>query len=168
MVTKSTEKKPVKKKAKLIEDKPRENTGRPSKYDPKYCELLIKHMSKGLSFETFGPSIGVSKSSTYRWLTDDKNDSKETLENKKAFRDAKSIATDYCRLFWEKIGIDHIVNYEDAPKLNTTAWIFNMKNRFGWRDKVENTGEVTVKPYIIKKRNGEEIEMGMKTEEAED
>lgn len=162
MVTKSKKKTSVKK----TEEKTA--LGRPSKYDPSYCELLIKHMSKGLSFETFGPSIGVSKASTYRWLTDEDNDSEATLRNKKEFRDAKKIATDYCRLFWEKIGVDHIVNYEDSPKLNTTAWIFNMKNRFGWRDRVENTGEVTVKPYIIKKRNGDEIEMGMKTEEAED
>lgn len=133
--------------------------GRPSKYKPEYCKELIDHMSKGYSFETFGPAIGVATGTTYRWLTDQENDSPETLENKRAFREAKKIAVDRSRLFWERIGIEGAVG--DIQGFNVTAWIFNMKNRFSWRDRVETTGEVSVKPYVIERPNGDSVELGV-------
>ena len=34
-------------------DKERNPVGRPTKYKPEYCEMLIEHMSEGLSFESF-------------------------------------------------------------------------------------------------------------------
>lgn len=38
-----------------------------NKYKPEYCNLLIEHMSKGLSFETFGTVIDVVRSTIYDW-----------------------------------------------------------------------------------------------------
>lgn len=122
--------------------------GRPSAYDPAYCERLIDHMSQGLSFETFGAKIGVSKQTLYTWV-------KQHPE----FLDAKEAATQLCQLFWEEMGISGAI--AGSAGINASVWIFNMKNRFGWRDKrdVELTG---MKPTIIKRRNGDEVELGLR------
>jgi hypothetical protein len=41
--------------------------GRPTEYKPEYCQLLLEHGSKGLSFEAFGGVVGVSKVTLYAW-----------------------------------------------------------------------------------------------------
>ena len=52
MTTKKSKKRPI---------------GRPSKYDSKYCDMLIEHMSEGLSFESFAGLIGTCKETIYEW-----------------------------------------------------------------------------------------------------
>jgi hypothetical protein len=41
--------------------------GRPTKYKPEYCELLIKHMAQGNSFESFAADCDCSFESLYEW-----------------------------------------------------------------------------------------------------
>lgn len=92
-------------------------TGRPTKYKKKYCDDLIKHMKQGLSYETFGASIGVSKQTVYDW-------EKKHPE----FIDSKRLAWGEYQLFWEKMGV-----HGSAGKLkgfNSTSFIYNMKCRF--------------------------------------
>lgn len=106
--------------------------GRKTDYKTQYCDELIDHMSKGYSYESFAGSIGVVKKTLYNW-------EESFLE----WGEAKEIAFEKCRLFWEKLGIDHVINTSDSfgegqsssRSLNSTVWIFNMKNRFKWRDK---------------------------------
>lgn len=110
--------------------------GRPSKYDPKFCQMLIDHMAKGYSYETFGASIDVAQSTVALW------------EKHQEFSEAKREAFGKCRLFWESLGINYIVNISErdpdghsrSATLNNAAWIFNMKNRFKWTDRVEVQG----------------------------
>ena len=106
--------------------------GRPTLYKPEYCERLIKCMSEGYSYTAFAAEIGVHRSILYDW---------EKLYPE--WKEAKLMAEDKSLLFWEKQGIDGLYNvteYEDgkivsSKSLNSTVWIFNMKNRHGWRDK---------------------------------
>jgi hypothetical protein len=114
--------------------------GRPTDYKPEYCELLIEHMSKGLSFEAFGGIVRKSKQTLYDWL-----------QANPEFLDAKMTGTELSRLFWEKLGTDHVLNISESSRsadgstssmsksLNASIWIFNMKNRFKdeWREKQE-------------------------------
>ena len=100
--------------------------GRPTKYDPKYCQMLIDHMAKGLSYETFGASIKIAQSTVALW---EKHDD---------FSDAKKEAFDRCRLFWESVGIDGLWNHKDGATLNTGNYVFQMKNRFKWTDRLES------------------------------
>ena len=93
--------------------------GRPSKYDPKYCDYLIEHRRMGLTFESFGSIANVSKKTLYTWL--------DTHEE---FLNAKSIGDSHCRLFWEKKSIENL----NDKTFNTTTWVFWMKNSFGWHD----------------------------------
>ena len=108
------------------------NQGQPTKYKEEYCELLIEHMNQGLSYESFAGAVGASRQALYDW---------EKVHEE--FAQAKEIAWERSRVFWEKLGIDHILNTSESTtgigssskSLNASVWIFNMKNRFGWRDK---------------------------------
>jgi hypothetical protein len=109
------------------EKKEKNNTGRPTMYRPEYCQKLIDHMASGKSYETFGYKVGVNRSTVYKW-------EKKHPE----FVDAKKAAFDASLDFWENAGIQGMfMGGKDNP-FNSTVWVFNMKNRFNWRDKVES------------------------------
>ena len=118
--------------------------GRPTTYKPEYCQMLIEHMNGGYSFESFAGLIGVNKDTLYEW---------EKVNPE--FSDSKKDGFEKSRLFWEKMGIDYLVNKSsssagvgsESTALNATVYIFNLKNRFPkeWRDKqeIEHSGELT-------------------------
>lgn len=119
--------------------------GRPTDYDPSYCEALIEHMEGGLSFESFAGVVHCSTSTLQRWL-----------EANPDFRSAKHLGVQRCRLWWERLGIQGVQGFGPecvkkrkvvngveteveyaAAQFNVGAWIFNMKNRFPdeWRER---------------------------------
>lgn len=111
--------------------------GRPSKYKPEYCQELIEHMRQGFSFESFAGLTMVNVDTLYEWTKVHQD-----------FSDAKKTGFDLSRLFWEKIGIDNILNTSEnfgegagskSQSINSTVYIFNLKNRFPkeWRDRQE-------------------------------
>jgi len=112
------------------------DVGRPSKYKEEYCDMLIAHMGEGYSYESFAGIISVNRDTMYAW-------EKEFAQ----FSDAKKTAIEKGLIFWEKLGIDHILNISESDSsgpgmtssrsksLNAAIWVFNMKNRFKWRDK---------------------------------
>lgn len=102
---------------------------RPSKYKPEYDAMLIGHMASGLSFETFAPVVKVNLDTLYEWA-----------KLKPTFAEAKKTAFQQNLLFWEKLGIMGATGR--IKNFNVTAWIFNMKNRHGWRDvkQLEHSG----------------------------
>ena len=91
-------------------------------------------MKKGLSFRTFGPTIGVSRTTLYDWVS-----------KYPEFKEAKEIAEDSAMLFYEQrlsvkaSGQD--VNGIDAKKIDLGAICFPLKTRFhqvyGERQKIE-------------------------------
>jgi hypothetical protein len=88
-------------------------------------------MTKGLSMESFAGKIGVSVSTLHNW----RKAHPEFLEAVQKGRAAS-------QLFWEQRGVDGLWNVPFGPSLNAAVWTFNMKNRFGWRDKVEHSGGI--------------------------
>lgn len=128
--------------------------GRPSKYDPKFCDMLIEHMAKGFSYETFGASINVAQSNVKNWE-----------DAHPEFQASKKEAFDKCRLFWETAGIQGMWNTKDGPNLNVGNYVFQMKNRFKWTDRVEVQTNENIKPIIINYDpaklpvNGEKLEI---------
>ena len=102
--------------------------GRPTKYDPAFCQVVIDEMAKGLSKEAVAGHLRISKQTLYNWA-----------EEHSEFLDAINEGELASLYFWEKLGVmgaaGKVVNF------NATAWVFNMKNRAGWRDKIEQTGE---------------------------
>lgn len=108
--------------------------GRPTKYKPEYCDMVINHMAQGLSKESFAGVVGTHKQTIYNWT-----------EEYPEFLDAVKRGEELSRLFWEDLGRKGAMGSEE---FNAAAWIFNIKNRFReeWRDKqdVEHSGGVTV------------------------
>lgn len=115
--------------------------GRPTLYDPKYCDEVVEHMKEGLSFESFAGKIGVSKQTIYDWK--DKNPE---------FLDAVGRGLEACRLFWEKKGIEHLIYDPKGEQINSQIWSLNIRNRFPkeWSDKqqVEHSGQVGLENLI--------------------
>jgi hypothetical protein len=110
--------------------------GRPSKYKPEYDQMLIDHMASGLSYLSFAGEIGVCEDTLFEWE-----------KHHVSFSESKKIGFAKNRTWWEKMGNAHITHvdskFESSPKLNSTVFIFNMKNRFPreWRDRVEVSGD---------------------------
>ena len=111
-----------------MKDKPQGYVfGRPTKYDPKYCDMLIKHQSQGLSFKSFSAVIGISRSTLYKWAEDNKD-----------FSDTKDAAAACGLLFWEKLGVGGVAG--KIKNFNASTWIYNMKCRHP-EDWIEKTRE---------------------------
>lgn len=102
--------------------------GRPSKYDPSMCEDAKAFMAEGYSKEALAGKLGIAKSRLYVWM-----------EEKQEFRDAINAGEAMSQSWWEDRGRDACVD----GNFNATVWAMNMKNRFGWRDRVdhEHTGK---------------------------
>lgn len=100
---------------------PKKALGRPTLYKVEYCDALIEHMKAGLSFEAFGAVAHVGRRTLFDWLA--------------AFPDfqaAKEIGESHSLIVWEKEG-QAIVKHGGGPG-SAAVWIFNMRNRFSWRD----------------------------------
>jgi len=91
--------------------------GRPSKYKSEYCEMLILHMSQGLSFDSFGGVVNVSRETLYEWT-----------RVHKEFSDTKKIAWTGYLLWWEKKGNEGMSG--KIKNFSAPTWIYNMKCRF--------------------------------------
>jgi hypothetical protein len=89
--------------------------GRPTKYKDEYCEMLIKHMSEGYSFASFGAIIMTTEPTLIEWtkVHDD-------------FFKAKEQGRALERLYWEKLHNKCAANGEG----NATAIIWGQKNKF--------------------------------------
>jgi transposase-like protein len=142
--------------------------GRPRiEFKPEYCDLVETEMASGFSFEACAGAIGICKQTLYSWV-----------DQYPEFLDAKRRGTELNRRFWEKLGVDHIINVSESVRegkdqittsksLNSAVWIFNMKNRFRdeWRDKqeVDHSVKNGEKPpmalsYAIPEREVQEVE----------
>lgn len=105
--------------------------GRPTAYDPKYCQMLIDHMESGLSFESFGAIVHTCRATLYNWC-----------ETHKEFLDAKSQGQVRSQHFWEK-GMRALA-FGKLPGGNAATMLFTMKCRFGWREESEKTSAINV------------------------
>lgn len=96
--------------------------GRPTKYDPAFCERIPELMKDGLSIEEVACELGIVKSTLYEWV-------KKSVQFSNALKEGEELSKGW----WLKKGR---VNLENG-KFNSTLWYMNMKNRHGWADKTE-------------------------------
>lgn len=98
--------------------------GSESKFQEDFCDMLVKHMERGLSFESFGAVIGITPNRMQKWL-----------KRYPQWQEAKETGEARSLLFWESLGIAGITA---GKGFNAAVWMFSMKNRFrkfGWKDK---------------------------------
>jgi len=112
------------------------------KYDDSYPDLLINHLSKGYSFESFGGTIGVVRSTIFQWALDIPE-----------FKAAKEIGYQKSLSFYEKLLSAKVSGQKiegfDPRKSDTACLIFALKTRFhkiyGEKKDVEHSGDIIIK-----------------------
>ena len=111
--------------------------GRPTKYSSQMAEVLPDLFAQGQSVVEVCEMLQISKQTFYRWV-----------EGYPAFSDAYKRGLSRSQAWWERLGREAAAG---KAKINTATWIFNMKNRFGWRDKQELSGDpkAPVAPAVI-------------------
>lgn len=107
--------------------------GRPSIYDPAFCQEAEQFIAEGYSVAAFAGHIGVAVRTVYNWM-----------ESHPEFMHSVKVGQAGAVAWWEKRLRDMAENGQG----NATAIIFGLKNRAPeeWRDKTEteHSGSVTV------------------------
>lgn len=133
------------------EPKKKHAGGRPRReFKPEWCDKLIKHMAKGYSFESFAALVDAWSDQLYLWI-----------ERYPEFYEAKKRGEAKSRLTWETMGFDGAKG--KIPGFNSGTWIFNMKNRFHWKDVHEFSGAdgkpISAITFTIVSKNGKNGEL---------
>jgi transposase len=102
--------------------------GRPSKYDPAYCDEIVEFCSEGYSITAFAGKLRVSRSTITEW-------GDVHPEFSAAVKAAKAAAS----LWWEEQG-RRVAKTGGGPG-TATMIIFNLKNTApdDYREKIETT-----------------------------
>jgi hypothetical protein len=94
-------------------------TGRPTAYDPSYCEKVVELGRLGKSFEQMSAELNVS----YRTLCNWRDTHEEFFH---ALSDAQALSQSW----WENQAQAYMLEHPGAPKLNTGLWSRSMAARF--------------------------------------
>jgi len=93
--------------------------GRPSDYDPSYCEKAIELGAKGKSLEQISGALGI----TYRTLCNWRDSHEEFFH---ALEEAKILEM----IWWEDHAQSYLVEHKDGERLNVGLWSRSMAARF--------------------------------------
>ena len=95
--------------------------GRPSTYNPEFCERVIEYGKQGKSITWMAAELGVHKDSLYEWM-----------KVHPEFSDAITQAKQYSQQWWEDAGQNGML----APGFNASVWSRSMAARFpeDWRE----------------------------------
>jgi len=116
-MTETTEKRPV---------------GRPTLYDPKYCEEVVTLGRIGKSVEQIAANLNVSLRTIYLW--------RDTHEE---FLHALDDAKTYEQAWWEEQASAYMVENKESDRLNATLWSRSMAARFPKKYRESTKTEIT-------------------------
>jgi len=116
-MTDTTEKRPV---------------GRPTLYDPKYCEEVVTLGRIGKSVEQIAANLNVSLRTMYLW--------RDTHEE---FMHALDDAKTYEQAWWEEQASAYMVENKESDRLNATLWSRSMAARFPKKYRESTKTEIT-------------------------
>ena len=106
--------------------------GRPSLYDPAFCDQVIELGNQGKSIEQIAAKLGVSTRVLFDW----KDRHPEFMH---ALDHAKELELDW----WESIAQNMMVEEKDAAKLNSSIWSRSMAARFPKKYRESTKTEIT-------------------------
>ena len=112
----------------------KKKAGQPTKYNPDLIPKMLALFNEGASIEEICWELDISKQTFYNYE-----------KNHKEFFDAKKKGVEISKGWWKRKGRINLENRD----FNYTGWYMNMKNRFGWADKVENKNTVNIEKGII-------------------
>jgi len=99
-----------------------------TRYHPGICDQVIAFLKRGYSKEVIAAHLGINRKTFGRWE-----------KEHPALQEAVAEGLLYSQLWWETLGIKAASG--KVKGFNASAWVFNMKNRFGWKDKQEISGD---------------------------
>lgn len=118
--------------------------GRPSKYDPAFCERVIALGLEGKTLAEMAADLQIDRSTVKDWC--------ETIPE---FSRAVKQGLENAQAWWENNG--RIATFGGFEGFNATSYIFQMKNRFraDWRDKseVEVSADTALADMLLAARN---------------
>ena len=103
--------------------------GSKSKYRPEYCKRIVEIMSDGTAMITACVEFGISKQTLFNWC-----------DAHPEFKAAYALAKQGCEAWWINEGKK--ATFGGVDGFNSSSYNAHMKNRFGWRDRVEQKIEV--------------------------
>jgi transposase len=106
--------------------------GRPSLYDPKYCEEVVALGRIGKSIEQIAANLNVSLRVLYDWR-DKYPDFLHALEDCKTYEQA----------WWEEQAAAYMVENKESDRLNATLWSRSMAARFPKKYRESTKTEIT-------------------------
>jgi len=93
--------------------------GRPTEYDPSYCDKVIELGMLGKSFEQMSAQLNVSYRTLCRW-----RDTHEEFCH--ALEDAQALS----QAWWEDQAQSYMLEHKDGERLNPSLWSRSMAARF--------------------------------------
>jgi hypothetical protein len=102
-----------------MEEVEKRPVGRPSEYDPSYCQKVIELGKLGKSFEQMSAQLDISYRTLCRW--------RDSIEE---FCHALEDAHAYSQAYWEELAQSHLIETKDTPRINTGLWSRSMAARF--------------------------------------
>jgi Helix-turn-helix domain of resolvase len=106
--------------------------GRPSKYDPAFCERVIQLGKLGKSIEQIACELDVGTKTIYNWR-----------DEHPEFLRALDMAREFEQNWWETIAQTHMIEEKDAAKLNASIWSRSMAARFPKKYRESTKQEIT-------------------------
>jgi hypothetical protein len=93
--------------------------GRPTAYDPSFCEKAIELGNKGKSLEQISGELGITYRTLCRWR-DEHEEFCHALEEAKIRE----------MIWWEDHAQSYLVEHKDGERLNVGLWSRSMAARF--------------------------------------
>lgn len=118
------------------------SVGRPTLYDPKYIEQVLKLGTEGMSLVEIAATLNVSRANLYDWA-----------QRNPEFSSALTRAREESQAYWERVG--RLGVFKGEYEIDSNLWYRNITNRFkaDWampKDKEPETGDmIEVKPVAI-------------------
>ena len=106
--------------------------GRPSTYDPAYCEMVVELGKLGKSIEQICYNLNTPIRTLYEWR-----------DRHEEFSQALDEAKVYEQAWWEEQAAAYMLEHKDAPKLNASIWSRSMAARFPKKYRQETKTEIT-------------------------
>jgi transposase len=116
----------------MTETPERRPVGRPSLYDPKYCEEVIALGKIGKSVEAIGAILGVGTKTLYNWR-----------DQHEDFLHALDMAKEFELQWWEDIAQTHMIENKESDKINASIWSRSMAARFPKKYREQVKQEIT-------------------------